>query len=287
MQTVASAAGTLSSIIFVLPGLVMIGWWNGFPYWVSLRHLRARRHAGRDVLDPAAPRAGDATPTCPTRKASPAPRCSRSAAASTASGVEENRAGLRALLWGSVVSAAFRWSSRRACSPATSRAYFRVGERGGRTGFDFGLSLALFGVGHLVGLWVGVAMLVGVLIAWVWGVPHLTALHPRRRGADVGAVAHDVWSHKVRFVGAGTIAVAAIWTLVKLVKPVVAGLRSAHGRLARAQGRPGRTAAAHRAGHADRHRRPGLAALPPARSAGCWRSFAHGAGLGGHAGCSW
>src|SRR3984885_6743844 len=34
VQTVASAAGTLSSIIFVLPGLVMIGWWTGFPYWV-------------------------------------------------------------------------------------------------------------------------------------------------------------------------------------------------------------------------------------------------------------
>ena len=31
VQTVASAAGTLSSIIFVLPGLVMIGWWTGFP----------------------------------------------------------------------------------------------------------------------------------------------------------------------------------------------------------------------------------------------------------------
>src|SRR6201981_3004845 len=35
VQTVASAAGTLSSIIFVLPGMVMIGWWSGFPYWVS------------------------------------------------------------------------------------------------------------------------------------------------------------------------------------------------------------------------------------------------------------
>src|SRR5580700_10391487 len=35
VQTVASAAGTISSIIFVLPGMVMIGWWTGFPYWVS------------------------------------------------------------------------------------------------------------------------------------------------------------------------------------------------------------------------------------------------------------
>src|SRR6202789_2374557 len=35
VQTVASSAGTLSSIIFVLPGLVMIGWWSGFPFWMS------------------------------------------------------------------------------------------------------------------------------------------------------------------------------------------------------------------------------------------------------------
>ena len=35
MQTVASAAGTFSSIIFVLPGLIMIGWWTEFPFWIS------------------------------------------------------------------------------------------------------------------------------------------------------------------------------------------------------------------------------------------------------------
>ena len=30
VQTVASAAGTLSAIIFVLPGLVIVGYWTGF-----------------------------------------------------------------------------------------------------------------------------------------------------------------------------------------------------------------------------------------------------------------
>src|SRR5881628_3085026 len=35
VQTVASAAGTLSAIIFVLPGLVIIGWWREFPFWQS------------------------------------------------------------------------------------------------------------------------------------------------------------------------------------------------------------------------------------------------------------
>ena len=33
VQTVASAGGTLSAIIFVLPGLVMVGWWQDFPFW--------------------------------------------------------------------------------------------------------------------------------------------------------------------------------------------------------------------------------------------------------------
>src|SRR5438034_7584949 len=35
VQTVASAAGTLSAIIFVLPGLVIVGWWQGFPFWTT------------------------------------------------------------------------------------------------------------------------------------------------------------------------------------------------------------------------------------------------------------
>src|SRR3546814_11915020 len=32
VQTIVSAAGTLAAIIFVLPGLVIVGWWSGFTY---------------------------------------------------------------------------------------------------------------------------------------------------------------------------------------------------------------------------------------------------------------
>src|SRR5437870_11330388 len=35
VQTIASAAGSLSSIIFVLPGLSMSGYWTDFPFWTS------------------------------------------------------------------------------------------------------------------------------------------------------------------------------------------------------------------------------------------------------------
>ncbi len=59
VQTVASTAGTLSSIIFVLPGFIMIGWWSRFSLLAVGRHLRHRRHPRSHVLHPAAPRAGD------------------------------------------------------------------------------------------------------------------------------------------------------------------------------------------------------------------------------------
>jgi putative OPT family oligopeptide transporter len=102
--------------------------------------------------------------------------------------------------------------------------YFRVGDDSA-TGFDFSLSFALFAIGHLVGLAVGLAMLVGALIAWGWGIPYFTALHP---AAGVAAdVAQAAWSHYVRYVGAGAIGVSAIWTLGTLVKPVIAGLTGA------------------------------------------------------------
>jgi putative OPT family oligopeptide transporter len=72
---------------------------------------------------------------------------------------------------------------------------------------------------------VGIAMLVGALIAWGGAVPLLTMLHPSAGAA--AAVGQAVWSHQVRFIGAGTIGVASIWTLVKLVKPLSQGLRAA------------------------------------------------------------
>ena len=59
VQTVASAAGTLSAIIFVLPGLVIVGWWTGFPFWTSALVCVERRGARSPLHDPAAASAGD------------------------------------------------------------------------------------------------------------------------------------------------------------------------------------------------------------------------------------
>ncbi|HTL97542.1 MAG TPA: oligopeptide transporter, OPT family [Holophagaceae bacterium] len=231
VQTVASAAGTLSSIIFVLPGLIMISWWTGFNYWESFSvcalggilgvmysiPLRRALVTNSDLPYP------EGLACAEVLKVGAGEEGGSAAAAA------ENRAGLLAVVWGSIASGAFALIVATRVFASDVVHYFRVGGKdssgGGVTGFDFLLSPALLGIGHLIGLWVGVAMLVGAIIGWAWGVPHYSAL-----AAATGSIqdlAGATWSHKVRFVGAGTIGVAAIWTLGKLVKPVVSGLTSA------------------------------------------------------------
>ena len=226
VQTIASSAGTLSAIIFVLPGLVMIGWWNGFPFWVTFGICATGGILG--VMY-----------TIPLRRAlvtdSDLPYPEGVACAevlkvgggddSESSAEESSKDGLLAVAAGTAVSAVFAIVVATKIFASDVVQYFRIGDRGGATGYDFSLSFALLAVGHLVGLWVGIAMLLGAAIAWGWAVPHYTAL----AGAAGAAadVAQAAWSHKVRFLGAGTIGVAAIWTLAKLVKPVISGLDSA------------------------------------------------------------
>jgi putative OPT family oligopeptide transporter len=228
VQTVASAAGTISSIIFVLPGMVMIGWWTGFPYWVSFAICALGGILGVMYSIPLR-RALVSQSDLPYPEGVACAEVLKVGSGEHASGIEESRAGLSALLWGSVVAGTFSLITATRILASDVARNFRVGERG-VTGYDFLLSFALFGVGHLVGLSCGLAMLVGALIAWGWGVPHFSALSAsdaNLAASALDALAHDTWSHKVRFVGAGTIGVAAVWTLAKLVKPVVAGLRSA------------------------------------------------------------
>ena len=227
VQTVASAAGTLSSIIFVLPGMVMIGWWTGFPYLASLLICVFGGTLGVMYSIPLR-RALLTQPDLPFPEGVACAEVLKCGVGGQAEGEAEARAGLHALLWGSIVSGTFSLITATRVFASDVTRNFRVG--GGVSGYDFLLSFALFGVGHLVGLWVGVAMLVGAIISWAWGVPHFSALSPAAAhltDATLAGLAHDTWSHKVRFVGAGTIGVAAVWTLGKLAQPVAAGLRSA------------------------------------------------------------
>jgi putative OPT family oligopeptide transporter len=222
VQTIASSAGTLSAIIFVLPGLIMVGWWTGFPYWLSVAviaiggilgvmysvPLRRALVTGSDLPYPEGVAAAEVLKV-----------------GAGVGGVEENRKGLRAIIASSLVSAAFFMIAKTRIFAEAAEKTFRVGA--GATTASASLSMALIGVGHLVGMAVGIAMIVGLLIARAWLLPWLTAQTGIPAGAEVDAIVADVFRNKVRFIGAGTIGVAAIWTLLKIIGPIINGIRAA------------------------------------------------------------
>ncbi|HMC92015.1 MAG TPA: oligopeptide transporter, OPT family [Allosphingosinicella sp.] len=223
VQTVASAAGTLAAICFVLPGLVMIGWWQGFPYWTTALVTGLGGVLG--VLF-----------SVPLRRAlvtdSPLPYPEGVAAAevlrvgeSSRDSRDESSRGMAAILTGSFVSAGWALLTALKLTAADANGFFRVGR--GVSGINPGFQFALLGIGHLVGLSVGIAMALGILIAWGVAVPFFSATLPHAAGMSLEDIAGDVWVHQVRFLGAGVIGVAAIWTLVIVIGPILRGLAAA------------------------------------------------------------
>ena len=223
VQTIASAAGTLSAIIFVLPGLVMVGWWTGFPYWLSVAvigiggilgvmysvPLRRALVTGTDLPYPEGVAAAEVLKV-----------------GAGVGGPEENRRGLVMIIWSSIAAAGFSLLAAMGVIASASAKSFRVGS--GATQVSASLSLALIGVGHLVGLAVGAAMFVGLLISWAYLVPHYTSIAGAIPvGTSLDDFIGDVFVNKVRFIGAGTIGVAAIWTLLRIIGPIIAGIRGA------------------------------------------------------------
>ena len=221
VQTIASAAGTLSAIVFVLPGLVMVGWWTGFPYWQSVAviglggvlgvmysvPLRRALVTGSDLPYPEGVAAAEVLKV-----------------GAGVGGAEENKRGLAAVIFGALVAAAYPLLAKMKLLAEEAALTFKIGA--GATSLTAGLSLAYIGVGHLIGLAVGLAMLAGIVLSFFLLLPLYTAT-----GAPAGTELADfvgtVFREKIRFIGAGTIGVAAIWTLLKVIGPIIRGIGSA------------------------------------------------------------
>lgn len=221
VQTIASSAGTLSAIVFVLPGLVMVGWWSGFPYWESVAviaiggilgvmysvPLRRALVTGSDLPYPEGVAAAEVLKV-----------------GAGVGGAEENKRGLAAVTAGALMSAFYPLLAKMKLVADEAGGTVAVGAGG--TSVSLGLSLALVGVGHLVGIAVGIAMLVGIFISFGVILPVLTAAGPPP-GTELADFVGTVFSQKVRFIGAGTIGIAAIWTLLRVIGPIVKGISAA------------------------------------------------------------
>ncbi|HLG86139.1 MAG TPA: oligopeptide transporter, OPT family [Alphaproteobacteria bacterium] len=230
VQTVASAAGTLASIIFVLPGLVMVGYWKGFPFWETAGICAVGGALGVMFTVPLR-RAMVVESDLPYPEGVAAAEILRVGSPHEEEGTDPEGAeragqpGFRDVAFGAGLSGLFAVISTGFGVFATELyGWFRIGSAA--TGVGMATSLALVGAGYLCGIVVGMAMLVGVIIAWGGAIPILEWLHPQAVD-DVAAYATGIWRSQVRFIGAGVLGVAAIWTLIQLLGPMIEGVRAA------------------------------------------------------------
>lgn len=216
VQTQASSVGTLSSVIFVLPGLLMMGYWQDFPFWQTMLICAAGGTLG--VLF-----------TIPLRRAMvvnsnlPYPEGVAAAEILKAGNHADGDSGVKDIAYGGVLAGlvAFLTNGLRIMADGAS-AWIQTGKAAFQ--LPMGFSLALLGAGYLIGIVGGIAMLIGVILTWGVAVPYFTMSEDIAADASLIDSAMTVWKTKVRYIGVGTIGIAAIWTLLILMKPMIEGM---------------------------------------------------------------
>lgn len=220
VQTQASAAGTLSSVIFVIPGLFMCGYWSEFPLWQTF--MICLCGGGLGVLFTIPLRR---TMVVESKLAYPEGRAAAEIlkVANKDQSSKKGKQGIKEIALGSFIAAIFSLLSN-GFKLAASESNFAFIWNKMAFGFSMGYSLALLGAGYLVGLAGAIALFVGMFLAWGIFTPYLSNFEfdSAKNAVDL---ASSIWSSKVRLIGTGAIAIAALWTLIELLKPVIEGIK--------------------------------------------------------------
>lgn len=223
VQTAASAGESLAAgVIFTLPALLMLQYWQGFPFLATMSIALTGGILG--VLY-----------TIPLRRALI---------------LEADLQFPEGVATGEVLKAGTEGGegARYIAMAGAAGAFLKLCQTGfqvvsdaaegavnvGRSIFGYGseLGVALLGVGYIVGLNIAVLVFAGGLISWLFGIPIYTATVSPDELAMItgGATGYDaaleVWSSRIRYLGVGAMAVGGIWALVSLVKPIRDGVRS-------------------------------------------------------------
>jgi len=226
VQTGASAGSSIASgVIFTLPALVLLGYWDDFKYaWVLaiaglggllgvLFSVPLRRSL---IVDQ-----GLAFPE-------------GKAAAEVLRTGENPKLGVKllalaALLGGFIKLAA---GSGLRLIPDTASVSTWLGKTLGYAGTN--LSPALLGVGYIVGLNIGIVVFAGGVIGWniaipvysAWFLDGNAALAASLAGAGAEDAAYAIWSAEVRYLGVGAMLIGGVWTLISLRNSLFSGIRS-------------------------------------------------------------
>lgn len=231
VQTQVSAAGTLSAVVFIIPALFLVGYWNHFDFWHTFLICACGGILG--VIF-----------TIPFRielvEKNKLPYPEGRAAAEVLKLGENKESGIKEMLFGALLSASSVLLSQGTKLISDGFGiFFNIGKSIFQ--IPIGFSLALVGAGWLVGLSVGSAILIGIILAWGILVPFFSTQNMEFsilvnsislfRDISISTdvlekIGMEVWRDQVRFIGVGIIGISAIWTLIRMLKPTFIGLKN-------------------------------------------------------------
>lgn len=214
-QTAASAGeGVAAAISFVLPAMIVVHAWVGFPYWETtlitifggLMGVLFSIPLRRIMLN--LPELGfpEGTAIGNLLKAS-------------ANGGKYIKylaqGGIGGGLFSLAQSGLQFMSDNVQLWAYTSRSLFGIG---------IGFSPALVAAGYIVGVQVGLSLFFGVVVGWLVIMP-LLGMHYGVSAGDAYDAAMTLWSTHLRYVGVGTMLVGGVYTLFTLIKPIIVGFQ--------------------------------------------------------------
>lgn len=223
VQTAASAGESLAAgVIFTLPALILLRYWADFPFLDTMAIAMLGGVLG--VLF-----------TIPLRRALIIEQDLKFpegvATGEVLKAGTEGGQGIKQIVWAGLAGALFKlgqtglkvFSGAASGSVTVGRSIFGLGTE---------LSVALLGVGYIVGLNIAVLVFAGGLISWLFGIPlYMAFTDPAEVSAVVGeasgySAALEIWSQKIRYMGVGAMVVGGIWALISLAKPLKEGIQS-------------------------------------------------------------
>ena len=220
VQTMASAGESVAAgIIFTVPALVIAGVWTGFPYWqvtmigllggvlgvLFMIPLRRTLIADQDDKDLVYPEGV--------------------ACAQVLEAGQEGGRSLGVILIAVIVGMLFKGAIGVV---AVIRGVVEGAVRVGNTLLYFGtdVSVALLGVGVIVGLEVAMLVFTGGVIGWVVSVPLYYLANPLP-GDDVLDAAWSAWSGQIRYMGVGAMIIGGLWSMIRIRSGIMKGVREA------------------------------------------------------------
>ncbi len=223
VQTAASAGESLAAgVIFTIPALLLMGYWETFNYLEVAKIASVGGLIG--VLFTIPLRRAlivEAKLTYPEGIATAA--VLRAGHASDDASEDAVQGGLKLLTLASVTAALMKlgqqgfalWHSALEGATHLGRSVF---------GFGMDLSPALISVGYIVGRNISILVFAGGVISWFIAIPIYTAIYGYE--GNVLDAANTIWDTEIRYLGVGAMVVGGIWSLIKLFKPLIIGIKS-------------------------------------------------------------